>query len=287
MMKRAVASWAYKTGLAVALFSLTAAIPAVADDYRFFVNYTAHLNGLPVGEGHLLGRFDGTGYKLSSEGRFTGLARLVASYDAKSEAHGDLFAGPSGFRAKARGGNEEYDVTFRIDRQRAHDVRIRPEPDPDDIAHPKRIVLTDEHKHGVTDPLSALITPGGFNGETFDRGACNRVLPVFSGSERFDMRLSYGGVRSVSSNRSRGYSGPVLVCSVHYEPVAGHRTNHRGVRYMQERANTEIMLAPVADSDILVPYRASFQTPVGRAVIQAGNITTDGNIDSGRLARGD
>jgi hypothetical protein len=269
---------------AVALsFGLASATPLTADDYSFHVSYHAYLNGLPVGEGFLNGRFSGGDYRLLAQGEFAGIARVLGNYSGQSTSRGNLSTGPSSFRVKASGDGEEHDIRVTYVGREATEISIRPEPDAKRLDHPKRVKLTQAHKRGVIDPLSALVIPGAFDGKGFDRAACDRILPIFTGGERIDIRLAYRGIQTVSSNRSRRYSGPVLVCSLEYRPVAGHRSNNSSVRYMQGKASVEIMLAPVPDSDILVPYRASVTTPLGLAVIQAGNTSTDGRFRS-RLA---
>lgn len=279
-LMRPVAVAAFVCGVAASPSALS------ADEYSFHVYYHAHLNGLPVGNGWLQGRFDGSDYRLTSEGEFTGIARVLGRYQARSDARGDLQSGPARFRAQYSGDGEDHDVRLEFENRRAVGISIQPEPDPKRLAHPRRVKLEDKHRNDVIDPLSALITPGGFDGENFSRAACDRVLPIFTGGERVDFKLAYQGVRNVSSNRERRYSGPVMVCSGHYQPVAGHRSNNSSVRYMRDRAAVEIMLAPVPDSDILVPYRVSVTTPLGLAVIQAGNTSTDGRFVSRLAASG-
>ena len=44
----------------------------------------------------------------------------------------------------------------------------------------------------------------------------------------------------------KGYAGPVVVCPVAYEPMAGHRASTALVKYLSEGREMEIALAPVA-----------------------------------------
>jgi hypothetical protein len=44
----------------------------------------------------------------------------------------------------------------------------------------------------------------------------------------------------------KGYAGPVVVCSVNYEPIAGHRANVPLVKYLSDGREMEIALAPIA-----------------------------------------
>ncbi len=128
--------------------------------------------------------------------------------------------------------------------------------------------------------MSALIAPGGFDGENFDRSICNRSVPIFNGRERFDVRLQYQGIRTVESASPDGYSGPVLVCAARYWPVAGHRSDKEEIAYVRDKVVFEVMLAPVAGSDLVVPYRASVSTMLGAGAIQATSITAKGALTS-------
>ena len=53
----------------------------------------------------------------------------------------------------------------------------------------------------------------------------------------------------------KGYAGPVVVCSVSYEPIAGHRSSTQLVKYLSEGREIEIALASVAGTRLLAPFR--------------------------------
>jgi hypothetical protein len=59
------------------------------------------------------------------------------------------------------------------------------------------------------------------------------------------------------------------VCSVKFFPVAGYDPKHFLVTYLAAQHDTEIWLAPLAGSRLLVPYRTSISTPMGLGVLQA------------------
>ena len=78
--------------------------------------------------------------------------------------------------------------------------------------------------------------------DPMDPANCNRTLPIFDGATRFDVVLSYGETRSVAKP---GYSGPVLVCNARYTPIAGHRPDRPGVKFMEDNREMSVWLAPV------------------------------------------
>ena len=65
-------------------------------------------------------------------------------------------------------------------------LAIEPPPEP----KPERIPLTEAHKRGVLDPISAGMVPRG-NGDGVAPDACQRTLAVFDGRQRYDLALSY------------------------------------------------------------------------------------------------
>lgn len=136
-----------------------------------------------------------------------------------------------------------------------------------------RVPLTDEHKRGVLDPLSALVMPVAGTEPLVGPGACNRSLPIFDGYTRFDVSLSYRGTRAV---KTKGYDGPVAVCAVRYVPIAGHRPNRKPTQFMANNRDMEVWLAPLNGTRVVVPYRISVATMVGTTVIEALEVSLGG-----------
>src|SRR5262244_2490915 len=67
----------------------------------------------------------------------------------------------------------------------------------------------------------------------------------------------------------RGYAGPVVVCSVSYEPIAGHRANVPLVKYLSEGREMEIALAPIAGTRLLAPFRLSVVSTLANLMVEA------------------
>jgi hypothetical protein len=72
----------------------------------------------------------------------------------------------------------------------------------------------------------------------------------------------------------KGYAGPVVVCSVNYEPIAGHRANIPLVKYLSEGREIEIALAPIAGMRLLAPFRLSVVSTLANLVIEANRFET-------------
>jgi hypothetical protein len=73
----------------------------------------------------------------------------------------------------------------------------------------------------------------------------------------------------------KGYAGPVVVCSISYEPIAGHRASNPLVKYLSEGREMEMALAPITGTRLLAPFRLSVVSMLANVVMRP--------IDSKRL----
>jgi Protein of unknown function (DUF3108) len=70
------------------------------------------------------------------------------------------------------------------------------------------------------DPLTAVLFFDCCHRRNVVPRACRRTLPIFDGHQRYDLKLAFKHMDKVTAEK--GYAGPVVVCSVSYEPIAGH-----------------------------------------------------------------
>lgn len=147
-----------------------------------------------------------------------------------------------------------------------------------------RVPITREHRTGVVDPLSAMIVPVA-DPKKPGAEACNRRLPIFEGTERFDIVLSY--LRTEKVTTQKGYSGPAVVCRVRYKAISGHRERRRHVKYMEDNRTIEVWLAPIEEARVLVPWRVSLSTMIGTLVVEAQefNVRGGGAVEAGAASR--
>jgi hypothetical protein len=132
---------------------------------------------------------------------------------------------------------------------------------------PERVPLTEAHRKGVVDPMSAVLIPVAGKGELVTPEACKRKLAIFDGRTRVDVDLVYKRMDQVKADK--GYHGPVVVCQVLYRPVAGHRPERAAIKYLVEQRDMEMWLAPIEGTRVLVPFRFSVPTPFGLGMLQA------------------
>jgi hypothetical protein len=148
------------------------------------------------------------------------------------------------------------------------DFMAEPPTSPD----PERVPIEPAHRRNVLDPMTAAILRVPGNGDTFVPQACNRKLAVFDGRMRYDVQLAFKRLDRVKSEK--GYQGTVVVCSVVFAPVAGHIPSRPVIKYLTELRQTEVWLAPIAGTRLMVPYRATLPTPLGMGVLQATQFVT-------------
>ena len=111
-----------------------------------------------------------------------------------------------------------------------------------------RVPVTNSNRQRIVDPLTALLFSAATAGEGLTQEACLRTLPIFDGHQRYDLKLAFKRMDKVTAEK--GYAGPVVVCSVSYEPISGHRANIPLVKYLSEGREIEIALAPITDAPI-------------------------------------
>lgn len=251
-----------------ALVSLAAVASAPALAGEVDAQYAISLAGLSVGKAQIKGSLEGTSYTLNVSSALTGIVGAVAKGRGAATARGNFGSGgvlTNGFSLSASNGTDTRTIQISAASGSVRNVVIDP-PFVDKSDGGDRIPLRDSHRVGVMDPVSALIMPSR-TADPLDKSNCERRIPVFDGSQRFDVILSFSGTRQVRSEK--GYSGPVLVCSVRYVPVAGHRPERRAVKFMVENRAMDTWLAPVNGGKVLMPYRISVKTMIGTTVIEA------------------
>jgi len=232
------------------------------------MSYSVRLVGLALGTAGLQATIEPSSYQVEVNAKLMGLASAVSKSEGAAQASGDIAQGrvlPNAYATTSSNARETRTVRMALNSGAVRAVEITPPFD----EPAGRVPVTDAHKRGVLDPLSALVMPATHAGPVLAPAACERTLPVYDGYTRFDVQLSYVGQREV---KARGYSGPVVVCAARYKPVSGHRPDRRSTKFMVENKNMQVWLMPVEGVRALAPYRISVGTMVGEVVIEATNV---------------
>ena len=251
------------------------AAPACAQG-RVEATYRATLAGIPIGSGNWIIDIGPKQYAGAATGRASGLMRVLASGEGSSTVRGAIKQGrliPSAFAANIHS-HDSYQIHMEMSGGNVKTLKN----DPPVVESPDRIPLTEAHRRGVLDPMSALMITVPGKGEVVSSDACQAKLPIFDGRQRFDLILSFKRMDTVESEK--GYSGSAVVCSASYLPIAGHRPGRYVIRYLQETRDIEIWFAPIAGTRVLIPYRVSIPTLFGNAILQAAQFETEAQIPS-------
>ena len=228
--------------------------------------YKAFLGGLAVGRGSWVIDITDDHFAVAAAGATAGLMRVFAGGQGQSAVRGSM-AGGQPAAAKYVSSvftDRSYDdvrMAFSFGAVTEHAV------EPPNVADPDRVPVSDSHRRGVSDPLTAALMRVPGNGNMLVPQACQRTLAIFDGRMRYDLQLAFKRLDNVSTER--GYQGPVVVCSVVFAPLAGHIPDRAAIKYLAELRDIETSLAPIAGTRVMVPYRVSVPTPLGLGIVQA------------------
>jgi len=228
----------------------------------FEAAYTIAVARIPIGSAAMTASIGADEYVISMSGRTSGLARVLASGEGSMTATGAVSASklsPSRYTSKSTADDDTLTVTMTFKDGNVNEFEASEPPPGED-----RVLLT-KHRRQVLDPLSALLIPTGDAGVS--EAACRRVLPVFDGRRRYDLSLSFRRVEQVKA--SQGYAGPAAVCSVAFQPIAGHRRSSPLLTFLTDGRDVEMALAPIAGTRILAPFRITATYMLGNVVMQA------------------
>ncbi|MBX9930482.1 MAG: DUF3108 domain-containing protein [Methylobacterium sp.] len=254
--------------LSTLVATAVAAVPAIArpkaSPALVTVDYGVNLAGIPIGTAQVSGSFEGSRYKMDVSARLTGLVGAVTGGMGSARASGSMTSAPqpSTFAIATKTSNAGIAVRMALSSGNVTQAEITPPL----VDLGDRVPITAANRRGVVDPASALMMPAIGKGSLTDAENCNRTLPVFDGATRFNVVLSYGETRNVEKP---GYSGPVLVCNARYQPIAGHRPDRPGVKFMEDNRDMSVWLAPVEGTRVLLPVRISVRTTIGTNIIEA------------------
>jgi Protein of unknown function (DUF3108) len=227
-------------------------------------SYTISFARIRVGDITADVAFGDSEYTISARGHAGGVMKLLVDGEGSFTTRGTIKHGrpvPTTFTSEIVSSAETSDVTMVLDEGSVKELAASPPPGWD------RVPVTEANRQGIVDPLTAMLFSGATAGEGLSQEACRHTLPIFDGRQRFDLKLAFKRMDEVTAER--GYKGPVVVCSVGYEPIAGHRASTPLVKYLSEGREMEIALAPVAGTRLLAPFRVSVVSMIANLVIEA------------------
>jgi Protein of unknown function (DUF3108) len=233
-------------------------------------SYTISFARIPVGEITATVVFGQSEYAISARARAGGVMKVLSvDGDGSFTTHGTIKDGhpvPTNFTSKIVSNTETSDVTMALDEGNVRELAVTPPPGQD------RVPVTAANRRGIVDPLTAVLFSAATAGETLSREACRRTLPIFDGHQRYDFKLAFKRMDRVTAQK--GYAGPVVVCSLSYEPIAGHRASIPLVKYLSEGREMEMALAPIAGARLVAPFQLSVVSMLANLTIEATRFET-------------
>jgi hypothetical protein len=228
--------------------------------------YTVTLGGLPVGRGSWVIDIADDHFSAAASGATAGLMQVFASGQGQSAARGGVASGqlvPSTYASSIVTDQKFDDVRMVISAGTVREFVA----DPPTVPSPDRVPITEAHRRGVSDPMTASLMRVPGSGDTFVPQACQRTLSIFDGRMRYDLKLAFKRLDQVKTEK--GYQGPAVVCAVYFAPIAGHIPDRAALKYLMELRDIELWLAPIAGTRVMAPYRVSVPTPIGIGIMQA------------------
>lgn len=251
---------------AAAVFAAFCATAAPAEDLD--AAYSIRLIGIGIGSGSVRAGFNGNTYSIEAQGKLTGLATLVSNAHGAATGKGAVLGShisPSSYATTAVNATITRTIRMALSNNAVSGVDISPPFD----ARPDRIPLGPGDQRNILDPVGAFVVPG--NSTEADASVCNRTLPIFDGWTRFDITMTFSGLRDVST---KGFTGKAAACAVRYTPISGHRRDRPATQYMADNRDLEVWLAPVGNTKLFMPIHISAQTMIGTVEIDATRFAT-------------
>jgi Protein of unknown function (DUF3108) len=239
---------------------------------RLDARYEVTLGGVQFGRGAWQINIADGQFTSAVSGTTSGLLRLFNTGRGASASRGTVSGGSvlkaSSYSSSVSTSSKYDEVRMQLNSGSVKEFMAEPPNTPD----PRRVPLQDAHRRGVLDPMTAAIIRVPGNGNTFVPQACNRKLAIFDGRMRYDLQLAFKRLDRVKSEK--GYQGTTVVCAVHFAPVAGHIPDRPVIKYLADLRETELWLAPIAGTRLMVPYRVTLPTPFGQGVLEARQFLT-------------
>lgn len=257
-------------GLLAAMGLLVLADPALADG-RLNAKYVLTVGGVELGRGSITVEAGDQSYEISGSARVTGVLRAVSSGKGVAASRGTISGGKLvpkvyALNAEADGKAETARLAMASGALKEMDVEPPLKPVPD------RVPIEQAVLQNILDPMSGAFVYVPGSGDMVSAAACTRSIPVFDGRQRYDLALSYQRTETVKVD---GYAGAAVVCSVRYQPVAGHRPTRYTVKYMMDNKDIYVWLVPIAGTRLMAPFKVSVATMIGTAVLQAASFETE------------
>jgi Protein of unknown function (DUF3108) len=245
---------------------------SVSAQGKLDARYTASLAGIPLGKGAWVIDITDDQYTAAASGGTSGLLKVFATGQGTGAARGAIsntgILVPQRYAATITTDKKSEEVRITLNAGTVKEYTVEPPT----LPSPDRVPVTDAHRRGVSDPMTASLVHVAGSGDPVAAEACARRLSIFDGRMRYDIQLAYKRFDKVKADK--GYQGPVVVCAAYFLPLAGYVPDRPAVKYLIEQRDMEVWLAPVFGTRVLVPFRVSIPTPLGVGLLEATQFVT-------------
>jgi hypothetical protein len=249
---------------------LAGAVPTHAQG-RLDARYVVTLAGLPIGKGAWVIDIAEDQFTAAASGTTSGLLQVFTSGSGSGASRGLVVGGKpvaASFASSVTTGRKTEEIRISTAGGNVKDFAVTP-PLQDT---PDRIPVTEAHRTSVNDPMTGLLIRVPGNGDPVRAEACQRMIAVFDGRMRYDLKLAFKRMDRVKADK--GYDGPVVVCAVQFTPISGYVPSRPAIKYLIQQRDIEVWLAPIAATRTVVPFRLVVPTPLGMGVLQATQFVT-------------
>lgn len=126
---------------------------------------------------------------------------------------------------------------------------------PFDPPAPKAVPVKPEQLKNVLDPLSGVMALSLGNAAN----PCAQKLPIYDGKQRFD--IVFTPARRAGADH---------ICNVRMVPVSGHKPGEGATSVI--KGNIELVMRPVPNANIVIPYAVTVPTIVGTATLTSEHV---------------
>lgn len=240
----------------VAAFPIAAA--TAKDLYR--TEYDISIFGLSIARSAIETAVSGSRYNLNGRFLTSGLARVFDDTNGTVRVTGTAAKGKvvsGSFDLDYKHGRKNKRTTIRFSNGNVASSDNQPPVKKRD----PWVEISPQDLLNVSDPLSALMIPA-----SDPQSVCNRTLSVFDGQTRAQIKLSFNGTESFTTE---GFTGETVICSAKFVPVSGYQKGKKSIDYLANRSRISVSFAALGDSGIYAPVVARIGTRIGTLKISA------------------
>lgn len=192
----------------------------------------------------------GERYKITSDLATRGVAGILVSLVEHSEVSGRLSADsaqPEAFRSDTRRNGVEHRDRVRYHRDGSVDGSASSPPPS----------VAPEKLRGTIDNLTAYFL---IERQLARDGACTRLIPVYTGRLRYDLRFTDLGEKTLSRIGGHRFAGATRACHMLRVEIAGFSSDPQDSEGAREGT---IWYARLMPGDLLLPVRMVLETEIG------------------------